>query len=115
MCVEAAHTIERKPGDHANEEWAILKLKNSAGGVPASIVIEGAVKCVVCDGWSERLVCVECVASVKIIRTAGNVQVLEALIEFASRPGMLAIFEMLTDDVVADLMMKRIEDARSRD
>jgi len=113
--VEATHTIERVKDGEANEVWAILKLKNSAAGVPASIVIEGAVKCIICDGWSERLVCPDCVKSVQLVRAAGNIQILESLIEFASRPGMLAIFGMLTDDVVADLMMKRIEDARSRD
>lgn len=115
----AAHTIERVP--YREEEdggpgdpWAILKLKNSAPGVPMSIVIEGAVKCAICDGYSEKLICDDCREAVKLVRAAGNTATLKALIEFASNPAMLAVFERLTEDAVADMMMKRMDDARHR-
>jgi hypothetical protein len=114
--VEASHVFERPPpGPGIDDAWAIIKLKNSAFGVPTAIVVEGHVKCVICSGFAEnRLVCEDCTESVKLVRAAGNIGILKELIEFASKPGNIAMFQALTDEAIGEIMLKRIEDARSR-
>lgn len=112
----ASHTLERKKSEQrglSSDTWAILKLKNSASGMPQSIVVEGSVKCVICSGYSmDLLVCDDCRDAVKLIRGAGNMEVLKGLVEFASQPGNLTLFQMLTDEAVAEIMLKRIREAR---
>jgi hypothetical protein len=117
--VEASHTFERKHEEQRgldSDTWAIIKLKNSAPGAPTAILVEGSVKCVICGGFIEdALVCESCSSAVRLLRAADNVATLQALVEFASRPGVMAILESLTYEAVTDMMMQRIEDARSRD
>lgn len=106
---QSAHEFDR----HEPDDWSVIKLRNSGPGAPVSIAIEGAVKCVICTGYTEnQLVCEECTESVKLLRAAGNVGVLKDLIAFASVPGNLAVFQALTDEVAGELMLKRIRDAR---
>jgi hypothetical protein len=115
----ASNTFERKHGEQRGlitDTWAIIKLKNSAPGVPQAIIVEGAVKCLICDGFSKsHLICDDCRESVKLVRAAGNIAVLKDLIDFASKPGNIAVFQSLTDEAIGEVMLKRIEDARSRD
>jgi hypothetical protein len=114
--VKAANELTRRPKDDGEAEpWAILKLTNKGNGVPYSIVVGGAVKCLACEGYATELICQDCRASIRLIRSAGNAETLRKVIEFFEVPGMLKVIRLLTDDVVADLMMKRIEDARNRD
>jgi hypothetical protein len=112
----ASHTFEREHREQRGlntDSWAIVKLKNSATGVPQSIIVEGNVKCIICGGFSEnRLVCEDCADSVKLVRAAGNIEILKDLIDFASKPGNLAVFQALTDEAIGEMMMKRIRDAR---
>lgn len=114
--MSASHTLERKKGEQRGldtDTWAILKLKNSALGMPQSIIVEGSVKCVICSGYSmDRLVCDDCRDAVKLIRGAGNMEVLKELVEFASQPGNLTLFQMLTDEALGEIMLKRIREAR---
>lgn len=117
--VEASHTFERKRDEQRgldSDTWAIIKLKNSAPGAPTSIMVEGPVKCAICAGYTEdQLVCDDCQQSVRLVRSAGNIQHLEKLLDFAAQPGMLEVLERLTYEAVADLMMERIANAGQRD
>lgn len=115
---EAAHTFERYPDSsvsNKSESWAIVKLKNSASGVPSAIIIEGRVKCISCQAASETLLCDACRSAINIVRAADNRDTLKQLIEFANRPGILNILENLTYEAVGEMMMQRIDDARNRD
>lgn len=98
------------------EDWAIIGLRNDGNGVPATIIVEGAVKCAVCQGFTEdRLICEECTAAVSYLRAADHLDAFITLMEFASQPGMLTLLNMLMqDDLLSDFFMKRMEDARNR-
>lgn len=112
--MKAAHEIVREAEhDGEAESWAILKLRNRGSGVPFSIVVDGSVKCLACDGYSHSLICTECREAVNLLRSAGNLNTIRRVVEFFEVPGMLQVLKLLTDDVVADLMAKRIEDARN--
>lgn len=116
--MEAAHTFERKPDEDASaksDTWAIVKLKNTASGVPNAIVIEGKVKCISCHAVTETIICDDCRSAINIIRAADNTDTLKALLEFASKPGIVGVLEALTYEAVSEMMMQRIEDARNRD
>lgn len=112
----ADHIFERTQDprpEYGTDTWSIIKLKNSGPGAPTAISVQGSIKCVICSGYSmDQLVCEECVESVKLVRAAGNIEVLKDLIAFASVPGNLAVFQALTDEVAGELMLKRIRDAR---
>ncbi len=98
------------------EDWGIIGLRNDGDGVPTSIVVKGAVKCAICQGFTEdRLICEECEGVVTYLRAADNLAAFVKLMEFAAKPGMLAILELLIqDDMVTELLMQRIKDARNR-
>ena len=99
-----------------SEDWGIIGLENRGDGVPASIVVKGAVKCAICQGFTEnRLVCEECETVVTYLRAADNLAAFVKLMEFAARPGMLALFDLLMeDDMVTELLMQRMRNARNR-
>lgn len=106
-------------GQHEKEEeadWGIIGLHNDGDGVPTAIVVKGAVKCAICQGFTEnRLVCEECEAVVTYLRAADNLAAFVKLMEFAARPGMLALFDMLMqDDMITELLMQRMRNARNR-
>ena len=108
-------TFETLTDAKEKEDWAIIGLSNEGVGVPTSIMVKGSVKCMVCEGFTtDRLICMECTEAVTFLRAADNLQAFTKLLEFASRPGMLTVLKLLTDDAVADLLMKRIDDARNR-
>ncbi len=98
------------------EDWGILGLENKGDGAPTSIVVKGSVKCAICQGFTEdRLICEECQGVVTYLRAADNLAAFVKLMEFASRPGMLALFDLLMqDDMITELLMKRMRDARNR-
>jgi hypothetical protein len=98
------------------EDWGIIGLRNDGNGVPASILVEGAVKCAICQGFTEdQLVCEECAAVVTYLRAADNLAAFVKLMEFAARPGMLAILDLLIEDeMVTELLMQRMKNARNR-
>ncbi len=90
-------------------------MENRGDGAPTSIVVKGPVKCAICEGFTEdRLICEGCTEAVTFLRAADNLANFRELIKFATRPGTLAVLKLLTDDALTDVMMKRIEDARSR-
>ncbi len=99
------------------EDWGIIGLRNDGNGVPSSILVKGAVKCAVCEGFTEnRLICEECSAAVSYLRAADNLDSFVKLMEFATRPGMLALFELLMeDDMITELLMQRMKNARNRE
>jgi hypothetical protein len=105
---------QRKREEEA--DWGIIGLRNDGEGVPVSIMVRGAVKCAICQGFTEdRLVCQECEAAVKYLRSADNLDAFIKLMEVASRPGMLALLETLMhDDILSDMLMQRMENARNR-
>ena len=98
------------------EDWGIIGLRNDGDGVPTSIMVKGSVKCAICQGFTEdRLICEECEGVVTYLRAADNLAAFVKLMEFAAKPGMLAIFDLLIqDDMVTELLMQRIKDARNR-
>lgn len=98
------------------EDWGIIGLENRGDGAPASIVVKGPVKCAICQGFTEdRLICEECTAAVSYLRAADNLAAFVKLMEFATRPGMLALFELLMEeDMITELLMQRMRDARNR-
>lgn len=111
----SSHELARTRNEEGNT-WSVLKLANRGAGVPHSIIVEGSVKCIACAGYTnDTLICSDCRDGIRLIRSAGNINVLRKIIEFFDAPGMLEVIKLLTDDVVGELMMKRIEDARNRD
>lgn len=99
-----------------DEDWAIIGLRNDGDGVPTSIIVKGAVKCAICQGFTEdRFICEECENVVTYLRAADNLAAFIKLVEFAARPGMMAIFDLvIQDDMVTELLMQRIKNARNR-
>ncbi len=99
------------------EDWGIVGLRNDGDGVPTSIMVRGAVKCAICQGFTEdRLICEECETVVTYLRAADNLAAFVKLMEFAAKPGMLAIFDLLMqDDVVTELLLQRMKNARNRE
>ncbi len=98
------------------EDWGIIGLRNDGNGVPSPILVKGAVKCVICQGFTEdRLVCEDCQGVVTYLRAADNLEAFVKLMEFAAKPGMLAILELLIqDDMITELLMQRMKNARNR-
>lgn len=117
--LEASHTFERvRDSDRGldGDTWAIIKLKNSAPGAPTPILVEGSVKCIICEGFVENaLVCEDCKTAVKLLRGASNTETVRTLVEFASRPGIMGVLESLTYEAISEMMIQRIEDAGNRD
>lgn len=98
------------------EDWGIIGLRNDGDGAPTSIVVKGPVKCAICQGFTEdRLVCEECETVVTYLRAADNLAAFVKLMEFAARPGMFALFDLLMqDDMITELLMQRMKNARNR-
>ncbi len=105
---------QKKAAEEA--DWGIIGLRNDGEGVPTSIMVQGPVKCAICQGFTEdRLVCQECEAVVTYLRAADNLAAFVKLMEFAARPGMLALFDLLMqDDMITELLMQRMKNARNR-
>lgn len=99
------------------EDWGIIGLRNDGNGVPETILVRGSVKCAICHAFTEdRLVCEECEGVVTYLRAADNLAAFVKLMEFAARPGMLALFELLMeDDMITELLMQRMKNARNRE
>lgn len=83
-------------------------------GWPRVIEVEGDVKCLICEGLSSNhAVCEECRDAVKLLRAAGNMQVIKKLVEFERLDVMLRVMEEMTEDAVAKYLMERLLENRA--
>lgn len=88
----------------------IIELVTHGDGVPDAVGVAGMVKCAICDGVTEdRLICQDCSEAVRLVRSAGNIDVLRSLFDMINeRPYILTMFERITDEAISEYFIDKI-------
>lgn len=88
---------------------AYITLREPPGGWPRVFQVQGSVKCIVCDGIADKaVVCSECARAIVVIRSANFTDRLLELLDNGRFLLILKIMEDVTDEVIAEWMVRNL-------